>query len=268
MSGCDLIDDVVLVDQSAIGRTPRSNPATYVKVYGDIRRLFAGTKEARVRGLDAGAFSFNTPSGRCEHCQGAGSIKVDMQFLADVYVTCDQCEGRRFRQEVLGIKYHGLSIHEVLEMTVEQALRFFRDERSIVARLLLLYKTGLGYIKLGQPANTLSGGEAQRLKLATYMAGVSKDQLLLIFDEPTVGLHFDDIKKLLACFQSLVDAGHTVIVVEHNLDVIKCADYVVDLGPGEGERGGEVVVAGTPEQVAASERSYTGHYLREALGSV
>jgi len=265
IEGCELIDDAVLVDQSAIGRTPRSNPATYIKVYGDIRRLFADTKEARVRGLDAGAFSFNTAGGRCEHCEGAGSIRVDMQFLADVYVTCDQCEGRRFRKDILDIKYHGLSIHDVLEMTVEQAMRFFRDERSIAARLRLLYKTGLGYIKLGQPANTLSGGEAQRLKLATYMAGATKDRLLLVFDEPTVGLHFDDIKKLLACFQSLVGSGHTVLVVEHNLDVIKCADYVIDLGPEEGERGGEVVVAGTPEQVAANERSYTGRYLRGAL---
>ncbi len=274
ISGHDLIDEAVLVDQSPIGRTPRSNPATYMKVYGHIRRLFADTKEARVRNLHAGAFSFNTPGGRCENCKGAGSIKVDMQFLADIYVTCDRCEGRRFRKDVLDVKYRGRSIHDVLDMTVEKAMRFFRDQRKIVRRLRLLYDTGLGYVRLGQPANTLSGGEAQRLKLARHMRDTSsrasghngsEEELLLIFDEPTVGLHFDDIRKLLGCFQALVEAGHTVLVVEHNLDVIKSADYVIDLGPEEGERGGELVVAGTPEQVAECERSHTGRFLREVL---
>ena len=265
ITGVDLIDDAVLVDQRPIGTTPRSNPATYTKVYGYIRRLFADTKEARVRALGPGAFSFNTPGGRCAHCDGAGSMRVDMQFLADVYVTCEHCGGRRFRKDILDIKHRGLSIHDVLELTVEQAMRFFLDVRTIVERLRLLYKTGLGYIKLGQPANTLSGGEAQRLKLASYMAATTKERLLLMFDEPTVGLHFDDIRKLLSCFQSLVEAGHTVLVVEHNLDVIKCADRVIDLGPEEGERGGQVVVAGTPEEVAACERSYTGRYLRQVL---
>ncbi len=263
--GHDLLSDAILVDQSPIGRTPRSNPATYIKVYSYIRDLFASTKEARVRNLGPGAFSFNAPGGRCEHCEGAGSIRVDMQFLADVHVTCDRCEGRRFRKDILKIKYRGLSVHDVLGMTVEKAMRFFRDQPKIVRRLRVLYDTGLGYLRLGQPANTLSGGEAQRLKLAGYMSDASRERLLLIFDEPTVGLHFDDIKKLLRCFQALVDAGHTVLVVEHNLDIIKCADHVIDLGPDEGERGGEVVVAGTPEEVAACERSHTGRFLREVL---
>ncbi|MBS3764789.1 MAG: excinuclease ABC subunit A, partial [Planctomycetes bacterium] len=265
LTGHDLVEDAVLVDQSAIGRTPRSNPATYIKAYGPIRKLFAETKEARVRNLDPGAFSFNTPGGRCEHCEGAGYIKVDMQFLADVYVKCDQCEGRRFREDILNIRYKGHSIHEVLEMTVERAMRFFRDQRRVVNRLRALYEVGLGYVKLGQPATTLSGGEAQRLKLASYIAKTGDDNLLLIFDEPTVGLHLDDVKKLISCFQSLVDRGHAVVVVEHNLDVIKCADYVIDLGPGEGQGGGEIVAAGKPEDIAASERSLTGKFLREFL---
>ncbi|MFP4027862.1 MAG: excinuclease ABC subunit UvrA [Candidatus Brocadiia bacterium] len=265
LTGHDLVEDAVLVDQSAIGRTPRSNPATYIKAYGPIRKLFAETKEARVRNLDPGAFSFNTPGGRCEHCEGAGYIKVDMQFLADVYVKCDQCEGRRFREDILNIRYKGHSIHEVLEMTVERAMRFFRDQRRVVNRLSPLYEVGLGYVKLGQPATTLSGGEAQRLKLASYVAQTGKKNLLLIFDEPTVGLHLDDVKKLISCFQSLVDRGHAVVVVEHNLDVIKCADYVIDLGPGEGQGGGEIVAAGKPEDIAASERSLTGKFLREFL---
>jgi len=265
ISGHDLVDDAIMVDQSPIGRTPRSNPATYIKAYNDVRKLFAETRDARIRGMDPSTFSFNTPGGRCEHCEGAGSIRVDMQFLADVYVPCEHCDGKRFRKDILDIKYRGLSIHDVLEMTVEKAMRFFQDDRNITKRLRLLYDTGLGYIKLGQPATTLSGGEAQRLKLASYLAEATKENLLLIFDEPTVGLHFHDISKLLACFQRLVEAGHTVLVIEHNLDVVKCADRVIDLGPEEGERGGEVVVAGTPEDVAACERSYTGRFLREAL---
>ena len=265
LSGDELISDAILVDQSSIGQTPRSNPATYIKTFTAIRELFAETKEARVRGLTLGTFSFNAPGGRCEHCQGAGSIKVDMQFLADVYVTCDKCDGKRFREDILKIKYKGLSIHDVLQMSVEKAMRFFHDHRKIVSRLRFLYESGLGYMCLGQPANTLSGGEAQRLKLASHLANPKKERLLFIFDEPTVGLHFDDVRKLLSCFQSLVQAGHTVLVVEHNLDVIKCADYVIDLGPDEGERGGEVVVAGTPEEVAACKRSHTGKFLKEEL---
>ncbi len=265
LTGDDLIDDLILVDQSPIGLTPRSNPATYVKAYGHVRRLFAGTRDARIRNLDAGAFSFNTPGGRCESCSGAGSIKVDMQFLADVYVTCDRCGGRRFQKHILDVKYKGRSIHDVLQMSADEAMRFFSDQKKIVARLRYLSRTGLGYIRLGQPATTLSGGEAQRLKLAAHMAQGARKRLLFLFDEPTVGLHFDDIRKLLSCFQSLVDHGHTVVVVEHNLDVIKYADYVIDLGPEDGEGGGEVVAAGTPEEIARCKRSYTGRFLRRVL---
>ena len=265
ITGCELVDDVVLVDQSAIGRTPRSNPATYMKVYSRIRELFAATRESRIRNLGINAFSFNTPGGRCELCEGAGHVRVDMQFMADVYVTCGQCQGKRFRPDVLDIRYQGLSIHDVLQLTVAQALKLFRRERRIVNGLRPLYNVGLGYLRLGQAANTLSGGEAQRLKLASYLARTAKKNLLLIFDEPTVGLHFDDIKRLLSCLQSLVDAGHTVVVVEHNLDVVKCADYVIDLGPEEGDRGGEVVVAGAPEEVAACSRSHTGRFLAKGM---
>jgi len=264
----ELVDDAILVEQSSIGQTPRSNPVTYVKAYQYIRDLFAQTIEARIRNLSPSAFSYNTPGGRCEHCQGAGSIKVDMQFLADVYVTCEKCGGRRFRKDILSIKYRGLSIHDVLEMTVEDAMKFFADDKRIVRRLRFLRDTGLGYLRLGQPATTLSGGESQRIKLAAHMAAGTKDRLLFIFDEPTVGLHFQDVKVLLSCIQALIAEGHTVITVEHNLDVVKCADYVIDLGPEEGERGGEVVAAGTPEQIAACERSHTGRYLKEVLSPV
>ena len=265
ISGYDLIEDVVLVDQSPIGTTPRSNPATYIKAFSPIRKLFAETKEAKIRNLDPGTFSFNTKGGRCENCKGTGNIKVEMQFLADIYVTCDQCEGRRYQKDVLEIHYKGRSIHDVLQMTVAEAMRFFHDQKAITNRLEVLYKTGLGYIRIGQPATTLSGGEAQRLKLASYMASARDEPLLLIFDEPTIGLHYDDIRKLLSCFQELVEAGHTVLVVEHNLDVVKCADHVIDLGPEEGERGGDIVVSGTPEDVAACENSYTGRFLKETL---
>ncbi|KPK62748.1 MAG: excinuclease ABC subunit A [Planctomycetes bacterium SM23_32] len=265
LTGHDLIDDVILVDQSPIGRTPRSNPATYIKAYGDIRRLFAGTRDARIRNLDPGVFSFNTPGGRCDECEGAGSMRVDMQFLADVFVTCPRCEGRRFHKDILRVRYNGRSIHDVLNMTVHEATRFFADQKQIARRLRYLTDTGLGYLKLGQPATTLSGGEAQRLKLASQMASSTKERLLFIFDEPTVGLHFDDVRKLLSCFQSLVDGGHSVLVVEHNLDVVKYADHVIDLGPEQGEQGGEVVVAGTPEAVARCGRSHTGRFLRDVL---
>jgi excinuclease ABC subunit A len=262
----ELIDQVIMVDQSPIGRTPRSNPATYIKVYQDIRRAFAETREAKIRNLGPGDFSFNTPGGRCEFCEGAGSIRVDMQFLADIYVQCDRCEGRRFHKDILSVKYRGRSIHDVLQMTVQEAKSFFADRRNVVLKLSYLIRTGLGYLRLGQPATTLSGGEAQRLKLASHMARSRKERLLFIFDEPTVGLHFDDVRKLLSCFQSLVDQGHTVLVVEHNLDVVKFADYVIDLGPEQGEDGGEVVVAGPPEAVARCERSHTGRFLRQVMG--
>ncbi len=265
LDGADLVDDAILVDQSPIGATPRSNPATYIKAFDHIRQLFAATRDARIRNLGPGAFSFNTPGGRCEACEGAGSIRVDMQFLADVYVPCDRCEGRRFHKDILAVEYRGRSIHDVLQMTANQALAFFKEHRQLTARLRRLCDTGLGYIRLGQPATTLSGGEAQRLKLAAHMAAGTKDRYLFLFDEPTVGLHPDDIRKLLSCFLALVDAGHSVLVVEHNLDVIKYADYVIDLGPEPGAQGGEVVVAGTPEQVAACPKSHTGRFLRAVL---
>ena len=265
LTGDDLIDDVILMDQSPIGRTPRSNPATYIKAYDHIRQLFSQTRGARIRNMDASTFSFNVPGGRCQGCDGAGTRRIDMQFLADVHVTCEHCGGKRFRNDVLEVKYKGCSIQDVLEMSVARASQFFRDHRRLRQRLHYLERTGLGYIKLGQPATTLSGGEAQRLRLAAHMARSSKGRVLFIFDEPTVGLHFDDIRKLLSCFQSLVDDGHTVLVIEHNLDVIKYADYVIDLGPEQGDLGGEVVAAGTPEEVAACQRSITGRFLKEVL---
>ncbi len=267
LSGDQLIEDVILVDQSAVGTTPRSNPVTYVKAFKYIRRLFSETREARIRNLDPGTFSFNTPGGRCEECSGTGSIKVDMQFLADVYVTCERCEGRRYQEDILNIEYQGRSIYDVLQMTADEGMRFFRGEEKITRRLRYLSRTGLGYIRLGQPATTLSGGEAQRLKLAAHMIQGGDEPHLFLFDEPTVGLHFDDIRKLLSCFQSLVDDGHSVIVVEHNLDVIKYADYVIDLGPGQGPDGGELVVAGSPEEIADCERSHTGRFLRRVLNN-
>ncbi len=265
LEGEQLIDDAVLVDQSPIGRTPRSNPATYMKFYGSIRKLFALTREARIRNLSPGTFSFNTAGGRCEKCKGAGRIKVDMQFLADIDVLCDTCRGRRFHADILKIKYKGRSIHDVLAMSVSEAMKFFSDQKAIVDKLRMLYDTGLGYIRLGQAATTLSGGEAQRLKMAKFMTGRQEKRKLMIFDEPTVGLHCDDIKKLIKCFEQLLEGGHTVLVVEHNLDVIKCADYVIDLGPEEGQSGGYVVASGTPEDIAGCERSVTGQYLKDCL---
>jgi excinuclease ABC subunit A len=264
VTGCDLIDEVILIDQQPIGLTPRSNPATYMKLFDDVRRLFAGTRMAKIRGLDAGSFSFNTAGGRCEACDGAGMIRVDMQFLADVFVTCEQCLGRRFGERVLEVTWRGRSVHDVLEMTVDEALSFFAEQPRIYKRLRYLRDTGLGYIRLGQSATTLSGGEAQRLKLATQMASRRKTRVLFLFDEPTVGLHMHDVRLLLSCFQSLADQGHTVVVIEHNTDVIEYADHVIDLGPEPGDGGGHIVVAGTPEQVAACAESITGKFLRPA----
>ncbi|MEP9412679.1 MAG: excinuclease ABC subunit UvrA [Candidatus Brocadia sp.] len=262
IDGIQFISDVVLVDQSPIGRTPRSNPVTYVKVFDDIRRLFSLTSHAKMRNLSMGSFSFNVVGGRCEQCEGAGSIRVDMQFLADIYVTCDRCNGKRFNKKVLDVKYKNKNIHEVLEMTVDEAVTFFHDSPRITKGLKFLQDTGLGYLRLGQPATTLSGGEAQRLKIATYMAQENPDAILFIFDEPTIGLHMDDVQKLLTCFQQLIQAGHSLIVVEHNLDVIKSADYIIDLGPEGGSAGGYVVGCGTPEQIAQIEASHTGRYLK------
>ena len=265
VTGVNNVRDVMLVDQSPIGRTPRSNPITYLKAFDEIRRLFASTREARIRNLTQSAFSFNVASGRCESCQGEGYRRVDMQFLADIFVTCEKCRGRRFRRDVLDIRYRHKNIREVLEMTVEEAKEFFEDFSAIINALRCLEDTGLGYLRLGQPATTLSGGEAQRLKLASFLAQRGCEDILFLFDEPTTGLHFDDIKKLLDCFQRLIMEGHSVIVIEHNLDVIKCADYVIDLGPEGGERGGYIVGVGTPEKIARLKDSYTGKYLKGYL---
>jgi excinuclease ABC subunit A len=267
LDGLEFISDVVLVDQTPIGRTPRSNPVTYLKAFDPIRELFALTKDAKTRGLTASHFSFNVPGGRCEACQGEGEVRVEMQFLADVFVPCDQCDGMRFKPQVLDVKYRGRNIHQVLDMTVREALTFFSASPKVMRRLHVLDEIGLGYLRLGQPATTLSGGEAQRIKIAAHLSSFSGDRLLYILDEPTTGLHFDDIAKLLAAFRKLVDAGHTLLVIEHNLDVIKTADYIVDLGPEGGAAGGEIVTTGTPEQVAQVEESYTGQALRPVLAA-
>ena len=231
----------MLVDQTPIGRTPRSNPVTYLKAFDPIRELFALTKDAKARGLTASHFSFNVPGGRCEACQGEGEVRVEMQFLADVFVPCEQCDGKRFKPQVLEVRYKGKNVHQVLEMTVREALTFFSTSPKVLRRLQVLDEIGLGYLRLGQPATTLSGGEAQRIKIAAHLASIGGERLLYILDEPTTGLHFDDIAKLLAAFRKLVEAGHTLLVIEHNLDVIKTADYIIDLGPEGGEGGGEVV---------------------------
>jgi excinuclease ABC subunit A len=265
LEGTEYITDTVLVDQAPIGRTPRSNPVTYLKAFDPIRELFAATKDARARGLSASHFSFNVPGGRCEACQGEGEVRVEMQFLADVFVPCDQCDGKRFKPQVLEVKYRGRSIHQVLDLTVREALSFFSSSPKVLRRLQVLDEIGLGYLRLGQPATTLSGGEAQRIKIAAHLSSHGGERLLYVLDEPTTGLHFDDIAKLLTAFRKLLEAGHTLLVIEHNLDVIKTADYVVDLGPEGGEEGGEIVAAGTPEQVAQIEASHTGRYLRTVL---
>jgi excinuclease ABC subunit A len=265
LEGGEYISDVVLVDQAPIGRTPRSNPVTYLKAFDPIRELFAATKDARSRGLSASHFSFNVPGGRCEACQGEGEVRVEMQFLADVFVPCDQCDGKRFKPQVLEVRYRGRSIHQVLDLTVREALTFFGSSPKVLRRLQVLDEIGLGYLRLGQPATTLSGGEAQRIKIAAHLSSHSGERLLYILDEPTTGLHFDDIAKLLTAFRKLLEAGHTLLVIEHNLDVIKTADYIIDLGPEGGEDGGSVVATGTPEQVAQIDGSHTGQYLRPVL---
>jgi excinuclease ABC subunit A len=265
LEGCEFISDVVLVDQAPIGRTPRSNPVTYLKAFDPIRELFAASKDARSRGLTSSHFSFNVPGGRCEACQGEGEVRVEMQFLADVFVPCDQCDGKRFKPQVLEVRYRGRSIHQVLDLTVREALTFFSSSPKVLRRLQVLDEIGLGYLRLGQPATTLSGGEAQRIKIAAHLSSHGGERLLYILDEPTTGLHFDDIAKLLTAFRKLLEAGHTLLVIEHNLDVIKTADYLIDLGPEGGEDGGAIVATGTPEQVAQIETSYTGQYLRPVL---
>ena len=268
IDGVELLNDVVLVDQAPIGRTPRSNPVTYLKAFDPIRELFAATRDARSRGFSASHFSFNVPGGRCDACEGEGEVRVEMQFLADVFMPCEQCDGKRFKPQVLEVTWRGLRVDEVLDLTAREALHFFGSSPKVVRRLKVLDEIGLGYLRLGQPATTLSGGEAQRIKIAAHLAVRHGERSLYIFDEPTTGLHFDDISKLLAAFTRLVEAGHTLLVIEHNLDVIKTADWIIDLGPEGGEAGGEVVVAGPPEQVAARAGSHTGRYLREVLSTM
>ncbi|MFB3887819.1 MAG: excinuclease ABC subunit UvrA [Thermodesulfobacteriota bacterium] len=266
IEGLDQIDDLILVDQSPIGKSLRSNPATYTKVFGDIRDLFALTREAKRNGLKPRHFSFNTAGGRCEACQGAGLQVLDMQFLEDVIITCEACEGKRFRPEVLKIRYHDRNISDILNMTVEEALEFFRDRDRILSKLQILNEVGLGYLTLGQSTNTLSGGESQRLKLAQHIGQSREGRTLFIFDEPTTGLHMADVELLLRTFQKLLSKGHSILVIEHNLDLIRCADYIIDLGPEGGEEGGRIVVEGDLEKVMASKQSYTGQFLRQRLG--
>jgi excinuclease ABC subunit A len=265
ISGVQHIDRVIHIDQSPIGRTPRSNPGTYTGAFTHIRELFARTPEARMRGYKPGRFSFNVKGGRCEACQGDGIIKIEMHFLPDVYVTCDVCQGRRYNRETLEARYKGKSIADVLGMTVHQALEFFGRITKIQTILQTLVDVGLGYIEIGQPATTLSGGEAQRVKLSKELSKRATGNTVYILDEPTTGLHADDIQKLLRVLNMLVDQGNTVLVIEHNMDIIKTADYIVDLGPEGGDEGGYVVGCGTPEQVAENKNSYTGQYLKAVL---
>ena len=266
IEGAEPIGETIMIDQSPIGRTPRSNPVTYIKVFDLIRQLFASTRDAEKRGYTAGHFSFNIPGGRCETCQGDGTVTVEMQFLADVELVCEECKGTRFKPGVLEIRYNGLNIHEVLQLTVDEAIEFFRGQKRLTQKLQVLADVGLGYLRLGQSATTLSGGEAQRVKLAAHLAQASCAGTLYIFDEPTTGLHFDDIAKLLAAFARLIENGASLLIIEHNLEVIKAADWVIDLGPEGGDRGGYVVATGTPAQIAKAPGSYTGQFLSGLVG--
>ena len=265
VKGLHNIDKIINIDQSPIGRTPRSNPATYTGVFDFIREIFATTNEAKMRGYDKGRFSFNVPGGRCEACSGDGIIKIEMNFLSDVYVPCEVCKGKRYNKETLEVKYKGKSISDVLDMTVEEALQFFENIPRIKQKIQTLYDVGLGYIKLGQPSTTLSGGEAQRIKLATELSKRATGKTLYILDEPTTGLHIDDVHRLVDILQRLVDTGNTVTVIEHNLDLIKTADYIIDLGPEGGDKGGEIIAVGTPEKICQNERSFTGQFLKPYL---
>jgi excinuclease ABC subunit A len=279
LTGDQYIEEVVLVDQSPIGRTPRSNPVTYIKAFDAMRELFASLPESKKRGFTAGHFSFNIPGGRCETCQGDGTVTVEMQFLADVELICEECKGTRYKPTVLEVRYRGKNIHEVLNLTVKEALKFFAEAPKITEKLRSLEEVGLGYLRLGQSATTLSGGEAQRMKLAAHLQPATREanrtgpgsgpklkrRLLYIFDEPTTGLHFDDVSKLLAAFRRLIEAGGSILVIEHNLEVIKTADWVIDLGPEGGNRGGKIVGAGPPEAIAKLAGSYTGKYLARIL---
>ena len=259
------IDKVINISQEPIGRTPRSNPATYVKAFDDIRDIFAQTVEARAHNYNKGRFSFNVPGGRCEHCYGAGVTKIPMNFLPDVYVKCDECGGKRYNDETLLCTYKGKNIYDVLEMTIDEAYDFFKNHYGLARKLKTLIDVGLGYIKVGQPATTLSGGEAQRVKLAYYLEKKPTGKTLFILDEPTTGLHVDDVARLLKVLQKIVDGGDTVLVIEHNLEVVKMADYVVDLGPDGGDKGGQIIAKGTPEDICKSPISYTGYYLKRVL---
>ena len=265
IQGIDQLDKVICIDQSPIGRTPRSNPATYTGVFDQIRTLFASTPDAKARGYQKGRFSFNVKGGRCEACSGDGIIKIEMHFLPDVYVPCEVCQGKRYNRETLEVKYKGKSIYDVLDMTVEEALDFFASVPSIKRKIQTLYDVGLSYIRLGQPSTTLSGGEAQRIKLATELSRRSTGKTIYILDEPTTGLHFADVHKLVEILHRLAENGNSVFVIEHNLDVIKTADYIIDMGPEGGDGGGTVVAQGTPEEIAEIPESYTGQYVKKYL---
>lgn len=262
------IKHVEFVDQNPIGRSSRSNPVTYIKAYDDIRSLFAGQKLSKIRNYQAKHFSFNVDGGRCEKCKGEGEITVEMQFMADVHLECETCGGKRFKKEVLEVTFNNANIDDVLNMTIDDAIQFFEtgEQTKIVTKLKPLQDVGLGYVTLGQSSSTLSGGEAQRIKLASFLIkGSTKEKALFIFDEPTTGLHFHDIQKLLKSFNALIKKGHSIVVIEHNIDLIKCADYIIDLGPGGGENGGQLLAEGTPEEVVKSKKSYTANYLKEKI---
>ena len=265
IKGLENIDKIINIDQSPIGRTPRSNPATYTGVFDIIRDIFAGTNEAKMRGYEKGRFSFNVQGGRCEACSGDGILKIEMHFLPDIYVPCEVCKGKRYNKETLEVKYKGKTISDVLEMTVEEALEFFSNIPRIKQKIQTLYDVGLGYIKLGQPSTTLSGGEAQRIKLATELSKKATGKTLYILDEPTTGLHIADVHKLVDILQRLVDTGNSIVVIEHNLDLIKTADYIIDLGPEGGDKGGQVISVGSPEQIIKNEQSYTGKFLKKYI---
>ena len=265
ITGTEYIDRIITIDQSPIGRTPRSNPATYTKAYDHIRNLFAETPEAKIRGYKSGMFSFNVPGGRCENCEGRGVLEIEMHFLPSVEIICDVCQGKRFNHDVLQIHYKEKNISEVLNMTVEDAEEFFKDIPMIEDKLRMLREVGLDYLTLGQSATTLSGGEAQRIKLSRELSKHGTTKTLYLLDEPTTGLHYDDVRKLIEVLQRLVSQGNTVMVIEHNLDVIKCADWVIDLGPEGGDRGGKVVAVGTPLEVSKKAGSFTGQYLKRII---
>jgi excinuclease ABC subunit A len=261
VDGASLVSEVVMIDQSPIGRTPRSNPVTYIKAFDLIRAIFAATKEAEKRGLTAGHFSFNIPGGRCETCQGDGTVTVEMQFLADVELTCEECKGTRYKSSILDIRYKNLNINQVLGLTVREAMAFFADHTRLFQKLKVLDDVGLGYLRLGQSATTLSGGEAQRIKLAAHLSQATNRGTLYICDEPTTGLHFDDISKLLTAFERIIDNGGSLLIIEHNLDIIRAADWIIDLGPEGGAGGGRIVATGPPAKIAASVESHTGRYI-------